>query len=395
MELKKKYDFDAIIERANTDSIKWDGAGDIFGRKDILPMWVADMDFASPPGVIEAIKKRASHGLFGYTGPSGRYHESFIRWMETRHKWEIMENWLLHSPGVVSSIINSILAFTEPGDPVLIQPPVYHPFYSCIKDNHRRLVINPLKYEDSRYSIDFDDLDLKLSGGVKMMVLCSPHNPVGRVWKKEELLKIGELCLTHGTLLVSDEIHCDIVFSGHDHIPMGSLSREIAMNTVTCISATKTFNLAGLAESLVIAPDEIRKIRLEKTLRKNGAGILNIFGMTASQEAFGGGGEEWVEELIEYLQGNLKYLTEVLDSLEPRIKLIEPEGTYLAWLDCRSLPVAPADLNKFFIHEAGVGLNDGAMFGTSGSGFQRLNFACPRSILEKGMEKIEKAVKRL
>lgn len=385
-------DFDTFIERRNTWSLKWDYNDKIFGQKDILPMWVADMDFPSPEAVIEAITKRAEHGVFGYTRIPDSYTGAVVDWMKKRNNWNIKGEWLAHSPGVVTAINIAILAFTDPGDKILIQTPVYHPFYSCVKENKRQLVLNPLKLENEYYTMDFDDLDRKLGGDVRMMILCSPHNPVGRVWRKEELARVCELCIKHNVLLVSDEIHSDMIYKGYIHTPVASISEEIAQNSITCIAPSKTFNVAGLAASLAVIPNKELRSRFESMLHSTGAGVTNIFGITAAEAAYRHG-EEWLEGLMGYLQGNLNMLLEYFTERISKINVVKPEGTYLAWLDCRELGMEPKALKEFFITQARVGMNDGAMFGDDGAGFQRLNFACPRSLLKEGLQRIENAVK--
>ena len=385
--------FDTMIDRRNTNSVKWDYCRERFGKEDILPMWVADMDFPSPPEVVAAIKQRADHPVFGYTEVSGGFNEALVQWLK-RWGWEISTDWLVHTPGVVTSINIAILAYTQPDDKVLIQSPVYYPFYSSVTGNDRQLVINPLKSQGESYIIDFDDLENKLRQGVKMMILCSPHNPVGRVWQKAELTKIAELCVKYRVLLLSDEIHADLIYQGNTHIPIVSISEELALNSVTCISPTKTFNLAGLAESTVIVPNPELRGQFQQTLRKTGAGMLNIFGLAAAEAAYTHGGP-WLKELMDYLSTNLETLLDYFSANIPRIKVIKPEGTYLAWLDCRQLGIESGKLKSFFVHQAGVGLNDGTIFGTDGAGFQRINFACPRSLLIEGLQRIENAVKNI
>lgn len=386
--------FDEIVERRNTSSLKWDYTGVRFGRADVLPMWVADMDFKSPAPVIEAIKRRAEHGVYGYTGASERLCDAIAGWMKRRHDWTTDTGWIVHSPGVVTSVIVSVLAFTNEGDKVLIQTPVYYPFFSSIKDNKRQLVTNPLKDNNGYYEIDFEDLEKKLSDGVKMMIFCSPHNPIGRVWKSDELYRVSELCTKYNVLLVSDEIHSDLVFKGYKHIPIASLSEETASNTITLISPTKTFNLAGLSESVAIIPDSGIRSRFRTTLERTGAGMLNIFGLTASEAAYTEC-EGWLSDLLLYLEDNLNVLTSYFENNIPGIKVIRPEATYLAWLDCRNIPLPEGKLKEFFTFKAGVALNDGVTFGKEGSGFMRINFACPRTLLQEGLEKIENAVSRL
>ena len=386
--------FDEIIHRKNTYSLKWDHCMERFGKEDILPMWVADMDFKSPIEVTEAIKIRAEHGVFGYTGISEKLSYALTGWMKKRNNWAIDRQWIVHSPGVVTSINISILAFTYSGDKILIQTPVYYPFYSSINDNDRQLVVNSLKDNNGHYEIDFEDLEKKLGSGVKMMIFCSPHNPIGRVWNNNELDQVAKLCRKYNVLLISDEIHSDLVYKGYRHIPAASLSEEILNNSVTLISPTKTFNLAGLSESTAIIPNIELRQKFIKTLNRTGAGMLNIFGLAAAEAAYTHC-EGWLEELMLYLHDNLETLIEYFDKNMPGIKVIRPEATYLAWLDCNELPVAAEKLKEFFTFKAGVGLNDGTTFGKEGYGFQRINFACPRVLLLEGLERIKFAVAKL
>ncbi|AEV69287.1 MalY/PatB family protein [Acetivibrio clariflavus] len=386
--------FDEVINRKNTDSLKWDYCKHRFGREDILPMWVADMDFKSPDLIIEAIMERVRHGVFGYTEASERLSSALVGWMKNRHNWQINSNWIVYSPGVVTSINTAILAYTRPGDKVLIQTPVYYPFYFCVRENERELVTNPLKDNNGHFEIDFDDLERKLADNVKMMIFCSPHNPIGRVWSLHELEEVLRLCKKYDVFIVSDEIHSDLVFKGYKHIPISSLAGEDYKKCITLNSPTKTFNIAGLSISSAIIPDaELKRIFI-RTLNKNGANMLNIFGLTAAEAAYAGCGE-WLDELLVYLENNLDTLVEYFQTNIPRIKVIRPEATYLAWLDCRNLPVKAEKLKEFFVHEAGVGMNDGITFGVEGAGFQRLNFACPKKILLEGLGKIKNAVDRL
>lgn len=385
---------DQIISRKKTRSVKWDYCERIFGSKDILPMWVADMDFPSPVQVMEAIKRRAEHGIFGYTEIADELNCAVGKWQHERNAWQISEDWIVHTPGVVTSIITAIVAYTEANDSILIQTPVYHPFYSCIRENGRKLIENPLKCNDGYYEMDFDDLEQKLAQNVKMMILCSPHNPVGRVWKHEELRRLAELCIKHDVVLVSDEIHSDLIYAGNKHIPIAAVSEEISQNSVTCISPTKTFNIAGLSESMAIIPSAELRSKFQRTMKKNGAGMLNIFGLEAAEAAYTHGGK-WLEELVGYLSENLEILLGYFKDNIPSIKVARPESTYLAWLDCRELAGVSGSLNNFFVREARVGLNDGLQFGRDGKGFQRLNFACPRSLLLEGLERIKGAVDKL
>lgn len=386
--------FDEIINRKSTLSLKWDYCKERFGREDIHPMWVADMDFKSPAQVIDAIKLRAEHGVFGYTEVSGKYTDALISWMKKRNNWTVDESWIVHSPGVVTSVNTSILAFTDVGDRILMQTPIYYPFYSSINDNSRQLIINSLQYNNGYYEIDFEDLENKLGSGVKMMIFCSPHNPIGRVWKKSELEQVAKLCSKYNVILISDEIHSDLVYKGYTHIPVAALYEETLDNSITLISPTKTFNLAGLAESSAIIPNMKLRQGFKKTLSNTGAGMLNIFGLEAAEAAYTYG-ESWLEELLVYLQGNLETLIEYFKKNISNIKVVRPEATYLAWLDCHELPIEAEKLKEFFTFKAGVGLNDGRTFGKEGSGFQRINFACPRALLLEGLERIRNAVAKL
>lgn len=383
--------FDEFIDRKNTNSLKWDFCKQRFGKEDILPMWVADMDFKSPIQITEAIIRRAEHGVFGYTECSERLSAALTAWMKKRHNWQIDNKWIVYSPGVVTSVNTAILAYTTPGDKVLVQTPIYYPFYSSIKDNGRELVVNSLKNYDGYYEIDFADLERKLADNVRIMIFCSPHNPIGRVWKLQELEEVLRLCRKYDVMLISDEIHSDLVFKGHKHIPISSIKEEVYKKCITLASPTKTFNIAGLSVSAAIIPDINLRREFRITLNKNGAGMLNIFGLVAAEAAYAGC-EKWLDELLEYLENNLDTLVEYFQNHIPQIKVIRPEATYLAWLDCNNLQVPVEKLKEFFINEASVGLNDGVAFGEEGYGFQRINFACPRKTLLNGLEKIRSAV---
>lgn len=386
--------FDELVDRRNTDCLKWDYCKQIFGKDDILPMWVADMDFKSPRPIAQAIIRRAEHGIFGYTEESERLSDAVLGWLKRRHNWEIDSKWLTYSPGVVTSVNTAILAFTEPGDKILMQTPIYYPFYSSIKENERELVTNSLISRNGHYEIDYADLEEKLADNVRLMIFCSPHNPIGRVWTLDELKEVLRLCRKYNVIVVSDEIHSDLVYTGHKHIPIASLSEELLKNSVTLISPTKTFNIAGLSMSAAIIPDaELRK-KFRSTLKKHGAGVLNLFGLEAAIAAYTKC-EEWLNELLVYLEDNLNFLIQYFEENIPKIKVIRPEATYLAWLDCTDLPIPGEKLKAFFAHEAGVGLNDGATFGVEGHGFQRINFACPRPVLEEGLERIRNAAEKL
>lgn len=386
-----KYDFDRVIDRKNTSSMKWDFLSKYFGEENILPMWVADMDFEAPAPVIEAVRKRADHGIYGYTGWPKSCLEAITGWMEKRHGWKIDREWLSFSPGVVPAIAIAVLAYTQPGDKIIIQSPVYHPFFSTVENNGRQLVENRLKFEEGRYVMDFEELERSFDPRVKMVVLCSPHNPVGRVWTREELKRFGEICMKHDVILVSDEIHSDIIYKGHKHVPAATVYPELAEKTITCIAPSKTFNIAGLSTSAVIIPNKRLREQFNNMAQNLGIELGNVFGIAAMEAAYSRG-EEWLDQLLEYLEGNIEFLIDYLGEKIPSIKAVRPEGTYLVWLDCRGLDMNQEELNDFMIKKAGIGLNNGIAFGGSGEGFMRMNIACPRSILQEGLKRIEKVL---
>lgn len=388
------YNFDEVVEREGTHCIKWDYLKEIFGTDDVLPMWVADMDFLSPSPVIDAVKRRADHGVFGYTGAPESLYESFIDWMGNRHGWEIKRDWVLLSPGIVPAINFAVMALTSPGERIIIQTPVYPPFHDAIIKNGRSIVKSPLKMEDGRFVMDFQSLEMELKKGAKMVILCNPHNPVGRVWSRSELIRFGELCIKYNAVIVSDEIHCDIVYGGSKHIPIASISEEFAQNTITCTAPSKTFNIAGLSSSAVIIPNHHLRSSFSNFISRLGIGSGNIFGLTAFEAAYKNGGE-WLDELLSYLEGNIGLIQRYLDEKIVKIKAARPEGTYLMWLDCRDLNLSQEKLKEFMINEARVGLNDGTEYGVEGEGYMRLNFACPRQVLEEGLKRMEKAVRGL
>jgi len=388
------WSFDAIVNRENTGCRKWDGRKTVFGTDDVLPMWIADMDFQSPPAVIEALKKCAAHGVYGYPLHSETYYSAIMNWMEQRYGCPIEREWILDTPGVVPAINLAIQAFTRPCDKIIIQPPVYPPFYSTIVKNRRQVVENPLVVENGRYVMDFRDLEKKMQLGIKMLILASPHNPVGRIWTKDELQTLANLCLRHNVLILSDEIHGDFIFKGHRYIPMRSLSPEIARSTITCIAPSKSFNIAGLKTAVTIISNRKLRELFHDALEAIHIADGNIFGIAALEAAYRYGGE-WLDDLQNYLEENSNFLTQFIKNNIPGIRMIKPEGTYLAWLDCQELGLTQPELRDFFVQKAKVGLNDGLAFGRQGEGFMRLNFGCPRETLRDGLERIEKAVKNM
>jgi cysteine-S-conjugate beta-lyase len=387
------YNFDEIIHREGTHSVKYDLRNKIFGTEDVIPLWVADMDFRTPDFVVDAVRRRAGHELYGYTFIPESFYESLRYWMKRRHGWDIRREWILYCPGVVPSLVVALLSYTAPGEGVLVQTPVYYPFFSVIGNNGRMLVENQLELRSGRLCMNEGRLAACLDERVKLMFLCSPHNPGGTVWKREELSRLGELCLKNKTVIVSDEIHADLVFRGHEHCPTASLTEAIAQNTVTLVSPNKTFNIAGLSASVAIIPNRELFDRFRQTLENLHWTIPNIFAITAFEAAYREG-EGWLKQLLAYLEGNLNYVLDFMRREIPMIKPLRPEGTYLVWVDCRELGMAPEALKAFMIDRARVGLNEGTTFGSGGEGFQRLNIACPRSVLNEALVRIADAVSK-
>ena len=378
-------DFDQIIERRHTESVKWN-----WFSEDVLPMWVADMDFRSPEPVIDALRARVEHGIFGYGWPPEGLKEAIQAHLANRHNWQVAEKEIDFISGVVTGFNHAIYSLTEPGDKVLIQTPVYPPFLAAPEQAGRERVISPLvRLPDGNYEIDFEDFEAKAASGVKLFILCSPHNPVGRVFTREELTRMAEICLAHDVLICSDEIHADLVFSGAKHIPIASLSPEIAANTVTYFAPSKTFNVAGLSTSVYVTQCAALRDRLQHSMTML-LGHPNIFGTRAALAAYRDS-QDWLDEVLIYLEGNRDFLVDYVRSELPGISIWKPEGTYLAWLDCRGMDLSITPY-QFFLEKAKVGLNDGADFGDGGEGFVRLNFGCPRALLKEGLERMKKAL---
>ncbi len=385
-----KYDFDKVTDRRNTACYKWDQSEKLFGDKDVLPMWVADMDFQAPPEVVEAIVRRAEHGIYGYTVRPQSYYDAIIGWQRRRHGWELEQDWISSSPGVVSALSLMVEIMTEPGDKVILQAPVYYPFYDVIKMNGRTVANNPLRLEDRRYTMDFDQLEQMLDSRTKLLLLCNPHNPGGRVWTREELERLGEICLKHGIFVVSDEIHEDLVFKGRRHIPFASISEAFAQNSATCTAPSKTFNLAGLQTSNVIIPNPQIRRAYNHRLKALSIHMEGYFGETAVESCYTHG-DEWLDQLMAYLQDNLDYLLDYFQRHLPQVKVMPPEGTYLVWVDCRGLSTDVQALKELMYNKAGVAFNEGSSFGKEGEGFLRINIACPRSLLKEGLRRFVSA----
>lgn len=382
------YNFDEIINRSNTDSVKFDELNINFGKEDLMPFWVADMDFKLPEFAIEELVKRAEHGIFGYTRRDEDYYKSIINWLKTRHNFNVEEGEIEYGPGVVFLLNMMIRLFTNKGDKIIIQPPVYYPFYNVVKGNEREIVENRLVEVNGRYEMDYKDLEEKAKDpDVKMLILCSPHNPVGRVWEREELEKLGRICIDNDVLIVSDEIHFDLVFKPNKHIPFGSISDEFKAKSITCTAPTKTFNIAGLHNAYCIIHDKKMMDKYVKELKLLDLNRNNAFSNVIAPVLYNNG-EDWLEGLLDYLQGNIDYICNFVEENLSGIKTKKPEGTYLMFLDCRELGLSVEQLDDLFI-DAGLALDSGHWFGENGHGFMRLNIACPRSKLEIAMEKLK------
>ncbi len=389
-----QYDFDTPIDRTHTWSIKHDFKRENGKADDILPLWVADMDFRSPDSVVEALKKAVEHGIFGYSRADESYFDAVAAWYEKRHHLTLQPEWMTCTPGIVFALSIAVRAFTQEGDAVLIQPPVYHPFSRAILRNKRTLVENPLVLKNGRYEMDLEDLEQKvLDEHVKLMILCNPHNPVGRVWTKEELTALADICLRHHVYVISDEIHGDFVWQGHEQTPYASISEEARLHSMMCTAPSKTFNLAGMATSNLFIPDPEMRKKFRSELLDVGQENMNRLGLFACRAAYEGG-EEWLDQLLEYLAGNLALVRDFCKTRVPQIHLVEPEGTYLAWLDCRELGMTDDELMAFFSDEAKVWLDPGTHSGEQGSGFMRFNLGSSRSVIAQALDQIEAAWKK-
>ncbi len=397
-----KYNFDEVIDRRNTDSQKWDSVPAIFGRQDVLPMWVADMDFPVAKPIVDAVKRRAAHEFYGYTQPGPTVVDAVVDRMQRKFNWKIRPEWIVFTPGVVPALNAAVKAFTHPGDEVILQGPVYYPFWAAVAQNGCQATNNGLKLADGHYVMDYDDLEKRFAPHVgmqpgpnraKAIILCNPHNPIGRVWTKEELTRMGEIVIRHGAVVISDEIHCELLFKGYTHTPFATISKEFEQNCMVGMAPSKTFNLAGLSCSSIIIPND----KLRQRFADARAGIQprpNLFGFTAMEAAYRYG-DEWLEQVLGYLQGNLDYLLDYFKKNIPKIKVVRPEGTYLVWLDCRALGMDNMTLRNFMREKAKVGFDDGFLFGPGGAGFERINIACPRAILDEGLRRIASAVSSL
>ena len=389
-----KFNFDKIIDRTNNFSAKWSEMNKNFGTNDLLPMWVADMDFLTAPCVMEALKDRLEQGIFGYTTRPSSYNESIVNWLDNRFSWKINQEWLMFSPAVITSISLLIQNLTQKNDKIMIQEPVYSPFHSIVESNERNLVISPLvKLDDGSYVMDYEDIEAKIKD-VKVFILCNPHNPVGRVWTREELTRLGEICLKHNVLVISDEIHSDIILKNHKHTPFASISKEFRENTITCMAPTKTFNLAGLQSSFLVISNPYYYEVMDKAFSILDIKRNNAFSLVATEAAYNYG-EDWLYELIKYIEDNVDFAIDYIKNYMPQLKVKKPEGTYLLWVDFSNLNVDKKDLKNALINKGRIALSDGSSFGIGGAGYYRINLACPRSMVLEGLKRIEFAIKSL
>jgi cystathionine beta-lyase len=385
------WNFDEPAGREGTDCIKYDRREETFGVKDIIPMWVADMDFNTPDFVVESLQKRLDHQIYGYSFRSSEYFQSMISWIKTRHNWTVEKEWISFSPGIVPALNFCTLAFTQPGDSIIVQPPVYFPFFSAAESHGRNLIYNRLTESEGKWNMDYNSLIAGIDSKTKMIIISNPHNPVGRVWTPEELNNLADICLKNNILIISDEIHCDLVLPGFTHTPMASLSEKIAENTVTLIAPSKTFNLAGLSTSSVIIKNPVLRKSFNRIVDNLHVGNGNIFGNTASIAAYTKG-HKWLDALLDYIDNNIEFVKDYCGKMIPEIIPVQPEATYMIWLNCRRFDMSGKDLQNFFVHKAGVGMNEGSTFGPGGEGFMRMNLGTTHQTVMKAMEQIERAV---
>jgi cystathionine beta-lyase len=388
------FNFDEIVDRKGTNAVKTDALKERFGSEALIPLWVADMDFKTPPTITEAIIERARHGIFGYTFPGQKYYDSIINWQNKYHNWTVKQDWISFIPGVVKGIAFVVDCFTKEDDKVIIQPPVYFPFDSVPKLHQRSMVYNQLILESGQYKMDIKDLKSKIAPECKLFILCNPHNPGGRVWTKQELIEIAEICYDNNILVISDEIHSDLVLHNHKHQPFATVSEKAAMNSITLMAPSKTFNIAGLVSSFSIIPNEDLRNKFNSFLVKSELNQGDLFSYLAAQAAYETG-SEWLGELKEYIWGNVCFVDNYLKNNIPQIEAIIPEASFLVWLDCRKLNLSQEQLVSLFTNDAGLALNDGVSFGQGGEGFMRMNIGTPRSVLEKALDNLMKAINKI
>lgn len=388
-----KYNFDEIIPRKNSDCLKYDKLQEMFGTDDALSMWIADMDFRTPPFVIEALRRRLDHEVLGYTFCSPKWKPSIQNWVSRHYGWEVKEEEIGFVGGIVPAISFAVQCFTAPGDKILIQPPVYHPYHHVVKDLGRTLVYNPLRLVDGQYEIDFEDFENKIVG-CKLFLLCNPHNPGGRVWNADELVRVADICAKNGVIVISDEIHCDMALTGYKHTVFATVSEAAAQNSVTLMAASKTFNIAGLKSSYHIIQNEALRKQYSEYLTRSELDTAHLFATTAVAVAYNEG-DEWLAQMLQYVEENIAFLDKYLKENMPKISFIRPQASYLVFLDARELGMPQERLVEFFLKEAKVAMNDGTMFGQEGAGFMRMNLGCPRATLQQALEQIKAAYDRL
>jgi cystathionine beta-lyase len=388
------WNFDEPVRRDGTDCIKYDRREDTFGIRDVIPMWVADMDFKTPDFIVKSLHDRLDHEIYGYSFRPPEYYLSIINWLSRRHNWKVEKEWITFSPGIVPALNFCTLAFTEPGDSIIVQPPVYFPFFSAAESHGRKLIYNKLIESDGRWIMDYDSLISSVDGKTKMIIISNPHNPIGRVWTPEELTRLAEICLRNNILILSDEIHCDLVLPGFSFTPFAKLSEKIAENTVTLIAPSKTFNLAGLSTSSVIISNPVLRRTFNKIVESLHVGNGNIFGTIASVAAYSHG-HQWLDALLDYIDHNVDFVEDYCRKMIPEIITVQPEATYMIWLDCRKFGMTGKELHRFFVTKAGIGMNEGSTFGPGGEGFMRMNVATTHQTVIKAMEQMEKAVSSL
>lgn len=386
-----KYNFDEIIDRTNTSAVKLERCKTLFGTEDVLPLWVADMDFRTPDFVLEAIHKRLEHPILGYTIPPRNFFSLFTEWLRTHHDWEPERDQVGFVPGIVPALAFAVQCYSEPGDEVIVQPPVYYPFFNVVKNNNRTLVYNQLIEEKGKFEMDFEDLERKITPKTKMLILCNPHNPGGRVWSLKTLRKLDNICSKHNILVVSDEIHADMILSGHKHIPYATVSKKAAANSVTFMAPSKVFNMPGIVSSFYIIPNPKLYRKYADYLEASEMNSGNIFAYQATVACYAKG-ENWRVAMLKYVEENVNYVMDYLREFIPQIKAMRPEASFLMWLDCRDLGMETDELHRFFARKAGLGLNKGTIFGPGGEYHLRMNVACSRKIIEQAMMQLKKAI---
>ena len=386
-----EYNFDEIVDRRETGAVKTDVLKKLYGREDLIALWVADMDFRCGDFIVDAMMKRIHKGIFGYTRASDGYFESIIKWVEKQHQWEIKREWLSYIPGIVKGIAFCVTRFTNPGDKIIIQPPVYHPFRIVPQAHSRQLVHNPLIEENGKYRMNLKELKKIIDKDCKMLILCNPHNPIGIIWDKDTLQELAHICAENNILVVSDEIHADMGLFGHKHLPFATVSPEAAGNSITFMAPSKTFNIAGIVSSYSIIPNQQIRENFYHYLHAGELDDGTIFAYTATEAAYTNG-ENWMRQMLDYIEGNILFTDKYLKENIPQIKAVIPEASFLVWLDCRELGLRQSELISLFVNKAHLALNDGEMFGEGGTGFMRLNVGCSRTVLKQALEQLKQAV---